>query len=94
MSSNNSELLNCDYSINANWLIDNGVSVSGDIWYSSSNNDYSSEVSPSNTSLGFDEVICTENKPLEEPPWTEEEKNSLEKGLVQFKFVTYLPSTY
>lgn len=79
---NSSELLGCDYGLNSTWLIDHGVASGTDIWYSNSATDFSSEDSPANTSLGFDEVICSEKKITDEIGWTEDEKNLLERGLV------------
>lgn len=72
-SSQNTELLS-DYTLNSPWLLDNPASNS-DCWYTAAD-----DGNATNTSLGFDEVICTEHKSSDE--WTEDEKLSLSKGLV------------
>ncbi|GLV32847.1 uncharacterized protein CBL_00446 [Carabus blaptoides fortunei] len=81
----NSDLLSCDYSLLPQWLPDNPTTNS-DCWYTSSDHGFNTEDanSETNTSLGFDEVICSENKTTDESGWTEEEKTSLLKGLEIF----------
>lgn len=74
-SSQNTELLS-DYTLNSPWLLENPVSNS-DCWYTTAD-----DGNATNTSLGFDEVICTEHKSSDE--WTEDEKLSLSKGLEIF----------
>ncbi|EFA09787.2 Histone H2A deubiquitinase MYSM1-like Protein [Tribolium castaneum] len=83
--SQNSDLLNCDYTIHPQWLLDK-PSANPDCWY-----DNSSVLSPglsekpdfggSDDALGH---VSTENSISDESGWTEKEKNLLERGIEIF----------
>lgn len=73
--SQNSDLLNCDYTIHPQWLLDK-PSANPDNWYNSGINDRIE-----NNSLGH---VSTENYITDESGWTEKEKNLLERGIEIF----------
>ncbi|KAF7279188.1 histone H2A deubiquitinase MYSM1-like [Rhynchophorus ferrugineus] len=77
--SENSEILNCDYTIHPQWLLDK-PSANPDNWYDS--NSASSAVDIQETdSLG---QISTEDCITDESGWTEKEKSLLHRGIEIF----------
>ncbi|RZC42586.1 histone H2A deubiquitinase MYSM1 [Asbolus verrucosus] len=86
--SQNSELLNCDYTIHPQWLLDK-PSANPDCWYDTSsvlstglsekpNSEFGNG---DNDNLGH---VFTENSITDESGWTEKEKNLLERGIEIF----------
>lgn len=75
--SENSDLLNCDYTIHPQWLLDK-PSANPDNWYKSTG-----ELTDpgENESSGH---VSTENCITDESGWTEKEKNLLERGIEIF----------
>ncbi|XP_057658958.1 histone H2A deubiquitinase MYSM1-like [Diorhabda carinulata] len=80
--SQNSELLNCDYTIHPQWLLDR-PSTNPDNWYDTSVSTNSLEKSqpPEIDALG---LLSTENCITDESGWTEKEKSLLESGMEIF----------
>ncbi|KAG5888703.1 hypothetical protein JTB14_035768 [Gonioctena quinquepunctata] len=76
--SQNSDLLNCDYTIHPQWLLDR-PSANPDNWYTN-NRDGSTE--REDEALGH--IVSTENSITDESGWTEKEKNLLERGIEIF----------
>ncbi|KAL3271365.1 hypothetical protein HHI36_021849 [Cryptolaemus montrouzieri] len=76
--SQNSELLNCEYTVHPQWLLDK-PSTNPDCWYNNSIELSSEE--PEQEYLGH---ITTENSITDESGWTEKEKNLLERGIEIF----------
>ncbi|CAH0555880.1 unnamed protein product [Brassicogethes aeneus] len=75
--SENAELLNCDYTIHPQWLLDK-PSANPDNWYQTG-----SEIQENNESESLGHV-STENCITDESGWTEKEKNLLERGIEIF----------
>lgn len=81
--SENSDLLNCEYTIHPQWLLDK-PSANPDNWYNDSNikTDLQHEKSQlENEPMGH---LSTENCITDESGWTEKEKNLLERGIEIF----------
>lgn len=79
--SQNSDLLNCEYTIHPQWLLDK-PSANPDNWYNSNIN----KQLPEKTQLDSDTLghLLTENCITDESGWTEKEKNLLESGIEIF----------
>lgn len=79
--SQNGDLLNCEYTIHPQWLLDK-PSTNPDNWYNTYNTNITSEsIGKShvdNDTLGH---VSTENSISDESGWTEKEKNLLERGI-------------
>lgn len=79
--SQNSELLNCDYTIHPQWLLDK-PSANPDNWYDTNSSASSlDKIQTENDSLGH---VSTENSINDESGWTEKEKNLLDRGIEIF----------
>ncbi|CAG9836566.1 unnamed protein product [Diabrotica balteata] len=80
--SQNSELLNFDYTIHPQWLLDR-PSTNPDNWYDTNvfNSTTEKSQTPENDALGH---LSTENCITDESGWTEKEKNLLERGMEIF----------
>lgn len=77
--SQNSDLLNCDYTIHPQWLLDK-PSANPDNWYETNSASSTSDMSEADA-LGH---ISTENYITDESGWTEKEKNLLQRGIEIF----------
>lgn len=86
--SQNSDLLNCDYTIHPQWLLDK-PSANPDCWYDT-NSILSTELpeqkpnefpNSDSDNLGH---VSTENAITDESGWTEKEKNLLQRGIEIF----------
>lgn len=75
--SGNSDLLNCEYTIHPQWLLDK-PSANPDNWY---NIDNTEKVEADNDTIGH---LSTENCITDESGWTEKEKKLLESGIEIF----------
>lgn len=81
MISQNSDLLNCEYTIHPQWLLDK-PSTNPDNWYNTNTSSESPEkLQLENDTLGH---LSTENCITDESGWTEKEKNLLERGIEIF----------
>lgn len=85
--SQNADLLNCDYTIHPQWLLDK-PSANPDCWYDNNSvlstgleKPGSEFGSSDNETLGH---VSTENSITDESGWTEKEKNLLERGIEIF----------
>ncbi|XP_018571801.1 histone H2A deubiquitinase MYSM1-like isoform X2 [Anoplophora glabripennis] len=79
--SQNTELLNCDYTIHPQWLLDK-PSANPDNWYDTSSSASSlDKIQTESDSLGH---VSTENSITDESGWTEKEKNLLDRGIEIF----------
>ncbi|XP_044271707.1 deubiquitinase MYSM1-like [Tribolium madens] len=84
--SQNSDLLNCDYTIHPQWLLDK-PSANPDCWYDNSSvlspglSEKPNEFGSGDDTLGH---VSTENSISDESGWTEKEKNLLERGIEIF----------
>ncbi|KAJ8920247.1 hypothetical protein NQ315_011908 [Exocentrus adspersus] len=80
--SQNTELLNCDYTIHPQWLLDK-PSANPDNWYDTSTSCSTSldKLQTDNDSLGH---VSTENCITDESGWTEKEKGLLDRGIEIF----------
>ncbi|CAG9857500.1 unnamed protein product [Phyllotreta striolata] len=83
--SQNSELLNCDYTIHPQWLLDR-PSTNPDNWYETDDfQNLGEKVSPDTDSTDTGAChLSTENSITDESGWTEKEKNLLERGIEIF----------
>ncbi|CAG9769488.1 unnamed protein product [Ceutorhynchus assimilis] len=75
----NSDLLNCDYTIHPQWLLDK-PSANPDNWYEQA----SASSTIDSADIDAMGVISTENCITDESGWTEKEKNLLQRGLEIF----------
>ncbi|XP_063923826.1 histone H2A deubiquitinase MYSM1-like isoform X2 [Zophobas morio] len=83
--SQNSELLNCEYTIHPQWLLDK-PSANPDCWYDNGSA-LATEKPPSDfevSDAGNLGHVSTENAITDESGWTEKEKNLLERGIEIF----------
>lgn len=82
MVSQNSDLLNCEYTIHPQWLLDK-PSANPDNWYNTNNinTEVTEKSQLENDTLGH---LSTENCITDESGWTEKEKNLLESGIEIF----------
>ncbi|VEN42502.1 unnamed protein product [Callosobruchus maculatus] len=80
--SQNADILNCDFTIHPQWLLDK-PSANPDNWYNSNNLSMSllEKTQLDNDNLGH---MSTENSITDESGWTEKEKNLLERGIEIF----------
>nr|CAH7745472.1 unnamed protein product [Callosobruchus chinensis] len=80
--SQNADILNCDFTIHPQWLLDK-PSANPDNWYNSNNLSLSllEKTQLENDNLGH---MSTENSITDESGWTEKEKNLLERGIEIF----------
>lgn len=79
--SQNTELLNCDYTIHPQWLLDK-PSANPDNWYDTNSSASSlDKIQTENDSLGH---VSTENSISDESGWTEKEKSLLDRGIEIF----------
>lgn len=86
--SQNSELLNCEYTIHPQWLLDK-PSANPDCWYDNGSVLSSSFSEKTSIDCGGNENdvlghVSTENSITDESGWTEKEKNLLERGIEIF----------
>lgn len=80
MITQNSDLLNCEYTIHPQWLLDK-PSTNPDNWYNTNITPQSSEKCIIDDGLVH---LSTENCITDESGWTEKEKNLLERGIEIF----------
>ncbi|KAJ8931895.1 hypothetical protein NQ314_015164 [Rhamnusium bicolor] len=79
--SQNSDLLNCDYTIHPQWLLDK-PSANPDNWYDTNpSTGLLEKTQAESDTLGH---VSTENSITDESGWTEKEKNLLERGIEIF----------
>ncbi|KAJ8933985.1 hypothetical protein NQ318_016921 [Aromia moschata] len=79
--SQNTELLNCDYTIHPQWLLDK-PSPNPDNWYGTNlSTGLLEKTQTENDTLGH---VSTENSITDESGWTEKEKNLLQRGIEIF----------
>lgn len=79
--SENSDLLNCEYTIHPQWLLDK-PSTNPDNWYNTNTSaELTEKIQIENDSLGH---LSTENCITDESGWTEKEKTLLERGIEIF----------
>lgn len=75
--SQNTELLNCDYTIHPQWLLDK-PSTNPDCWYDTGAADKAADGGLSGAGGSH---VFTENSITDESGWTEKEKMLLERGI-------------
>lgn len=84
--SQNTDLLNCDYTIHPQWLLDK-PSANPACWYNTTNSDFTSTLSNDSSSYSIDQTNSSNNlieSITDESGWTEKEKDLLNRGIEIF----------